>query len=45
MSEGIAIDSGAQATFVRPDITAGLPDRELTTPYFLQTVSRRTSPS
>jgi hypothetical protein len=35
----VTIDTGASATVARPDIVAGLPERELSRPYVLQTVS------
>jgi hypothetical protein len=33
----VTIDTGASATVARPDIVAGLPERELSRPYVLQT--------
>jgi predicted aspartyl protease len=35
----VTIDTGASATVVRPDIVAGLPERELSQPHVLQTAS------
>jgi hypothetical protein len=34
----VTIDTGASATVARPDVVAGLPERELSQPYVLQTV-------
>jgi ribosomal protein L34E len=36
----VTIDTGASATVARPDVVAGLPERELSQPYVLQTASR-----
>jgi predicted aspartyl protease len=38
----VTIDTGASATVARPDIVAGLPERELSRPYVLQTASGET---
>jgi predicted aspartyl protease len=35
----VTIDTGASATVARPDIVAGLPERDLSWPYVLQTAS------
>jgi hypothetical protein len=35
----VTIDTGASATVARSDIVAGLPERELSRPYVLQTAS------
>jgi predicted aspartyl protease len=40
----LTIDTGASATVARPDIVAGLPERELSRPYVLQTASGETIP-
>jgi hypothetical protein len=40
----VTIDTGASATVARPDIVAGLPERELSQPYVLQTASGETIP-
>jgi predicted aspartyl protease len=40
----VTIDTGASATVARPDIVAGLPERELSRPYVLQTASGETIP-
>jgi hypothetical protein len=40
----VTIDTGASATVDRPDIVAGLPERELSRPYVLQTESGETIP-
>jgi predicted aspartyl protease len=40
----VTIDTGASATVARPDIVAGLPERELSRPYVLQTASGETMP-
>jgi hypothetical protein len=40
----VTIDTGASATVARPDIVAGLPAREPSRPYVLQTVSGETIP-
>jgi predicted aspartyl protease len=40
----VTIDTGASATVARPDIVAGLPERELSQPYVLQTASGETMP-
>jgi predicted aspartyl protease len=40
----VTIDTGAYATVARPDIVAGLPERELSQPYVLQTASGETIP-
>jgi predicted aspartyl protease len=40
----VSIDTGASATVARPDIVAGLPERELNRPYVLQTTSGETIP-
>jgi predicted aspartyl protease len=40
----VTIDTGASATVARPDIVAGLPERELSRPYVLQTASGETKP-
>jgi len=41
----VTIDTGASATVARPDIVAGLPERELGQPYVLQTASGETIPA
>jgi predicted aspartyl protease len=38
----VTIDTGASSTVARPDIVAGLPERELSRPYVLQTASGET---
>jgi predicted aspartyl protease len=40
----VTIDTGPSATVARPDIVAGLPERELSRPYMLQTASGETIP-
>jgi hypothetical protein len=40
----VSIDTGASATVARPDIVAGLTERELSQPYVLQTASGETMP-
>jgi hypothetical protein len=40
----VTIDTGASATVARPDIVAGLPERELSRPYVLQMASGETIP-
>jgi hypothetical protein len=40
----VTINTGASATVARPDIVAGLPERELSQPYVLQTASGETMP-
>jgi predicted aspartyl protease len=40
----VTIDTGASATVSRPDIFAGLPERELSRSYVLQTASGETIP-
>jgi hypothetical protein len=40
----VTIDTEASATVARPDIVAGLPERELSRPYMLQTASGKTIP-
>jgi predicted aspartyl protease len=40
----VTIDTGASATVARQDIVAGLPERELSRPYMLQTASGETIP-
>jgi predicted aspartyl protease len=40
----VTIDTGASATVARPDVVAGLPERELSQPYVLQTASGETMP-
>jgi predicted aspartyl protease len=40
----VTIDTGASATVAIPDIVAGLPERELSRPYMLQTASDETIP-
>jgi predicted aspartyl protease len=40
----VTIDTGASATVARPDIVAGLPERQLNQPYVLQTASGETIP-
>jgi hypothetical protein len=40
----VTIDTGASATVARSDIVAGLPERELSQPYVLQTASGETIP-
>jgi predicted aspartyl protease len=40
----VTIDTGASVTVARPDIVAGLPERELSRPYVLQTASGETIP-
>jgi hypothetical protein len=40
----VTIDTVASATVVRPYIVAGLPERELSQPYVLQTASGETIP-
>jgi predicted aspartyl protease len=40
----VTIDTGASATVARPVIVAGLPERELSQPYMLQTASGDTMP-
>jgi predicted aspartyl protease len=40
----VTIDTGAPATVTRPDIVAGLPERELSRPYVLQMASGETIP-
>jgi hypothetical protein len=40
----VNIDTGAYATVAIPDIVAGLPERELSQPYVLQTASGETIP-
>jgi hypothetical protein len=40
----VTIDTGASATVARSDIVAGLPERELSRPYVLQTASGETIP-
>jgi hypothetical protein len=44
MSFLVTVDTGASVTIVRPDIAAGLHQRNLTRPYFLQTASGETQP-
>jgi predicted aspartyl protease len=41
----VTIDTGAAATVARRDIVAGLPERELSQPYVLQTASGETMPN
>jgi predicted aspartyl protease len=41
----VTIDTGASATVTRRDIVAGLPERELSQPYMLQTASGETIPA
>jgi hypothetical protein len=40
----VALDSGASLTVVRPDVTAGLPERYVRTPEALQMVSDKILP-
>jgi predicted aspartyl protease len=40
----VTIDTGASATVARPDVVAGLPERELSQPHVLQTASGETMP-
>jgi hypothetical protein len=40
----VTIDTEASATVARPDVVAGLPERELSQPYVLQTASGGTIP-
>jgi hypothetical protein len=40
----VTIDTGASATVARPDVVAGLPERDLCQPYLLQTESGETMP-
>jgi predicted aspartyl protease len=40
----VTIDTGASETVARPDVVAGLPERELSQPYVLQTASGETMP-
>jgi predicted aspartyl protease len=40
----VTVDTGASATVARPDIVAGLPERELSRPYVLKTASGETMP-
>jgi hypothetical protein len=40
----VTIDTGASVTVARPDIVAGLPERELSRPYVLQTAFCETIP-
>jgi predicted aspartyl protease len=40
----VTVDTGAYVTVVRPDIVAGLPERELSRPYVLQTAYGETIP-
>jgi hypothetical protein len=40
----VIIENGASGTKTKPDITPGLPKRELTKPYFLQMSAGKTLP-
>jgi hypothetical protein len=40
----VTMETGASATVARPDIVAGLPERELSRPYVLQAASGETIP-
>jgi predicted aspartyl protease len=40
----VTIDTGASVTIARPDIVEGLPEKELSRPYVLQTASGETIP-